>query len=136
MEVENAPARGIILMDANKRKSQQRRRRHRRVRKKVFGLAERPRMCVFRSSKHIYVQLVDDAQGRTLASASSIKLGDIKADDKLGRKSAAARQVGERIAEAAKQHGIQKVIFDRGGYRYHGRIAALAEGARSGGLKF
>ena len=123
-------------MDANRRKSQQRKRRHRRVRKKIFGSADWPRLCVFKSSKHIYAQLIDDTQGRTLAAVSDIKLGDVKADDKLGRKGAAARQVGIRIAEVAKEKGIQKVRFDRGGFRYHGRVAALADGARSGGLEF
>lgn len=123
-------------MDGNKRNREQRKRRHRRVRKKVVGRSDRPRLCVFKSAKHIYAQLIDDSQGRTLVAASDIKLSDVKPDKKLGRKSAAAREVGVRIAEAAKQNGIQKVTFDRAGYRYHGRIAALAEGARSAGLEF
>ncbi len=123
-------------MDASKRKATQRGRRHRRVRKKIVGSPERPRLCVFRSARHIYVQLVDDSLGRTLAAVSSQELGDVKADDKLGRKAVVAREVGKKIGEAAKQAGIQKVRFDRGGYRYHGRVAALAEGARSSGLDF
>ena len=123
-------------MDASKRKRTQRHRRHRRVRKKIRGDTERPRLCVFKSAKHIYAQIVDDSQGRTLAAASSQRLGDVEADKKIGRKTAAAREVGKKIAEAAKERGIQKVAFDRGGYMYHGRIAALADGARSGGLEF
>ena len=84
----------------------------------------------------MYAQLIDDSEGRTLVAASTQKLGDIKADKKTGRKTAAAREVGKQIAEAAKERGIQKVAFDRGGYRYHGRVAALADGARKAGLEF
>jgi large subunit ribosomal protein L18 len=91
---------------------------------------------VFKSAKHIYAQVIDDTQGRTLASASSLKLGDVKPGDKAGRRIMAAREVGRLVAEAAKQHGVAKVSFDRGGYRYHGRVAALADGARAGGLEF
>jgi large subunit ribosomal protein L18 len=91
---------------------------------------------VFKSANHIYAQIVDDSQGQTLAAASSQKLGDVKPEDKAGRKIAIAREVGKKIAEAAKQSGIQRVSFDRGGYRYHGRLAALADGARSNGLEF
>ncbi len=123
-------------MDANKRKRTQRHRRHRRVRKKILGDAGRPRLCVFKSAKHIYAQLIDDSEGRTLVAASTQKLGEVKADKKVGKKTAAAREVGKKLAEAAKERGIQKVAFDRGGYRYHGRIAALADGARSAGLEF
>ena len=123
-------------MDASKRKPIQRARRHRRVRKKISGVPERPRLCVFKSAKHIYAQLVDDSKGQTLAAASTQKLGEVKVEEKMGRKTAAAREVGKIIAEVAKQHGIQKVTFDRGGYKYHGRIAALAEAARAGGLEF
>ena len=123
-------------MDASKRKRTQRHRRHRRVRKKVLGDPGRPRLCVFKSAKHIYAQLIDDSEGRTLAAASTHKLGEVKADKKAGRKTVAAREVGKKLAEAAKERGIQKVAFDRGGYRYHGRIAALADGAREAGLEF
>ncbi len=123
-------------MDANKRKRTQRHRRHRRVRKKILGDAGRPRLCVFKSAKHTYAQLIDDSEGRPLVAASTQKLGEVKADKKVGRKTAAAREVGKKLAEAAKERGIQKVAFDRGGYRYHGRIAALADGARSAGLEF
>ena len=123
-------------MDKSNHIRVQRHKRHRRVRKKIFGAPERPRLCVFKSAKHIYAQIIDDSQGRTLAAASTRKLGNIEPDEKLGRKTMAAREVGKRLAEAAKECGIQKVAFDRGGYRYHGRVAALAEAARAGGLGF
>jgi len=160
-----------------------RKRRHLRVRQRVVGTAEKPRLCVFRSSKHIYAQLVDDSTGRTMVAASSLKLvlaapepvvepaaaaekeketkgkekgkekGKDKGKDKDkgkekdketkgkkpwtgGRKTAAAREVGRLLAEAAKQKGISVVCFDRGGYLYHGRIAALADAARKNGLLF
>lgn len=109
-----------------------RKRRHIRVRQKVSGTAERPRLNVFRSLKHIYAQLIDDQKGETLVSASSLELeanGDLSKGD-------LAVKVGELVAERAKEMGIQLVVFDRGGYRYHGRIKALAEAARQGGLKF
>jgi large subunit ribosomal protein L18 len=129
-------------MDA-KTKQSMKRRRHRRVRNSIVGTAERPRLTVFRSAKHIYAQVIDDAQGITLASASSLKLGDVKpADskdkdkDKVGRKIAIAREVGKRLAEAAAKQGVQKVQFDRGGFKYHGRVAGVAAGAREGGLEF
>ncbi len=107
-----------------------RRRRHRRVRRKVMGTAQRPRLAVFRSSKHIYAQLIDDFAGHTLASASSLGNG-IQGDPKE-----VARQVGRALAERAGAAGIKQVTFDRGGFRYHGRVQALAEGAREGGLEF
>ena len=103
-------------------------RRHRRVRKRIFGTAERPRLAVFRSNKHIYAQLIDDLSARTLAAASD---GDVSAGDK----SAKAKEVGKRLAEQAKTLGIEQVVFDRGGRLYHGRVAALADGAREGGLR-
>ena len=103
-------------------------RRHRRVRKRIFGTAERPRLAVFRSNKHIYAQLIDDLSARTIAAASD---GDTPAGDK----SAKAKEVGKRLAEQAKTLGIEQVVFDRGGRLYHGRVAALADGAREGGLK-
>lgn len=110
-------------------------RRHRRVRKKVRGSAERVRLAVFRSQVHIYAQLIDDSQGKTLAAASSLKL-DVSSEKNESRRIAQAKAVGRAVAEVAKSKGIGKVCFDRGGYRYHGRVAALAEAAREGGLKF
>ena len=106
-------------------------RRHNRLRKRVSGTQERPRLVVKRSSRHIHVQLVDDTVGRTLAAASTMGLRGADGD-----KSALARQVGTQIAERAKAAGISAVVFDRGGNRYAGRIAALADGAREGGLDF
>lgn len=112
-----------------KRNSQQNRKRiHLRVRKKVNGTAERPRLNVFRSNKAIYCQLVDDTKGHTLAAAGSFGL--------TGTKTEQATAVGKLIAEKAKEAGIEVVVFDRGGYLYHGRVKALADGAREGGLKF
>ena len=105
-------------------------RRHFRLRKNVRGTVTRPRLVVSRSSRHIYAQVVDDTRGVTLASASTFKLG---VD---GDKTAAARRVGELVAERAKSAGITAVVFDRGGNKYHGRIAALADAARAGGLEF
>jgi large subunit ribosomal protein L18 len=93
----------------------------------------RPRLCVFRSSKHIYAQVIDDTKGYTLASASSLEK-DLKSSLKTGADKAAATAVGKLLAERAKKAGVDKVVFDRGGYRYHGRIKALADGAREGGL--
>jgi large subunit ribosomal protein L18 len=103
-------------------------RRHVRVRAKVVGTAERPRLVVFRSDKHIYAQLVNDDAQRTLMSVSDNKL--------TGKKSEKSTAVGKLIAEKAKAAGISKVVFDRGGYRYHGRVKAVADGAREGGLEF
>src|SRR3954465_560342 len=108
-------------------------RRHARLRKKVAGTAERPRLVVNRSARHIHVQLVDDLGGVTLAAASSIE-ADVRAVE--GDKKAASARVGQLIAERAKAAGIDTVVFDRGGYTYGGRIAALADAAREGGLKF
>ena len=109
--------------------------RHERVRKDVFGTPERPRLCVFRSSKNIYVQVIDDVNGTTLAAASTLD-SDIKEKAAYGGNKAAAKLVGEKIGEVALQAGIKAVCFDRGGYLYHGRVKALADGAREGGLKF
>ena len=108
-------------------------RRHNRLRKRVTGTPERPRLVVNRSSRHIHVQVVDDTAGRTLASASTMDAGLRGAE---GDKSALARQVGALIADRAKAAGVSAVVFDRGGNRYAGRIAALADGAREGGLDF
>ncbi len=125
--------------------------RHKRVRAKIFGTARVPRLCVFRSSKHIYVQVIDDEKSKTLAQASDFELKNtsnrndrhnLKQEKKEGTpkpltgKVAVAYKVGKLIAEKALQKKIKKVVFDRGGYKYHGRVKALAEGARKGGLKF
>ena len=107
--------------------------RHLRVRKKVTGSPQRPRLVVNRSARHMFAQIVDDTAGRTLASASSLD-ADIRAGD--GDKTAKARQVGELLARRAAEAGISAVVFDRGGYAYHGRLAALADAAREGGLDF
>ncbi|MBI4338929.1 MAG: 50S ribosomal protein L18 [Chloroflexi bacterium] len=112
-----------------------RRARHVRVRKVVAGSPERPRMAVFRSIKQIYAQVIDDTQGRTLAAASSLKLAPGEPGKAL-TKTEAARQVGVEIARKAKEAGVAKVVFDRGGNRYHGRVKALADAARQGGLEF
>jgi len=103
--------------------------RHLRVRNKISGTAERPRLVVFRSLKHIYAQLVDDTTGRTLASVSDLSI-------EQGKKGERAAEVGRLIAERAKTAGVTRVVFDRAGYRYHGRIKAVADGARKGGLEF
>ena len=108
-------------------------RRHARLRKKVSGTAERPRLVVNRSSRHIHVQLVNDLNGTTLAAASSIE-ADVRGVD--GDKKAHSKRVGQLIAERAKAAGIESIVFDRGGYTYGGRLAALADAAREGGLKF
>jgi large subunit ribosomal protein L18 len=114
-----------------KSKSAAKGRRHARLRKKVVGTELRPRLVVTRSARHVFVQVVDDSKGRTVASASTLET-DLRAskDDKTAK----ARKVGELIAERAKKAGIEDVVFDRGGNRYAGRVAAIAEGAREGGL--
>ena len=112
-----------------------RKRRHRRVRTKVSGTPERPRLNVFRSSKHIYAQVIDDLSGNTMAFASSLD-PQLRADMAYGGNKEAARKVGKLIAERAIDRGINSVVFDRGGYLYHGRVKELAEGAREGGLHF
>ncbi len=111
-------------------------RRHRRVRKKVRGSAERPRLCVFRSQQHIYAQLIDDVAGRTLAAAGSTS-PELKAQlAKKGRDLGAAAEVGKLIAARARAKKVKSVVFDRAGYKYHGRVKQLAEAARKAGLKF
>ncbi len=110
---------------------QRRERRHKRVRKGVFGTAERPRLVVFRSNRGVSAQLVDDASGRTLAAASWLDVRKAK-----GTKSDQAAEVGKLLAANAKKAGIEQAVFDRGGYLYHGRVKALAEAAREGGLSF
>jgi large subunit ribosomal protein L18 len=116
-------------------KEETRGRIHRRIRKKIAGSAERPRLAVFRSQAHIYAQLIDDDQGRTLCAASSLDEG-LRGAGKRGANAAAAKAVGELVAARAKEKGIGAVVFDRGGFQYHGRVKALAEAARAAGLKF
>lgn len=115
-------------------KNKARKKRHLRVRKHVIGTPERPRLNVFRSSKHVYAQLIDDTNGITIASASTLD-SDLK-DLANGGNIEAARKVGEMIAKRAREKGVELVVFDRGGYLYHGRIQALADAAREGGLQF
>ncbi len=105
---------------------------HKRIRKKLAGTAERPRLAIFRSVAHIYAQVIDDASGSTLVSASSVD----KANKTNGGNVAAAKAIGKLVAERAKEKGITSVVFDRGGYQYHGRVKALAEAARQAGLEF
>jgi len=118
-----------------KQKFAARKRRQRRVRAKVSGTSDRPRLSVFRSTSNIFVQVINDDEGETLVSASTIDK-EIAGQMTDKSKSDAARLVGKIVAERAKEAGIETVVFDRGGYRYHGRVAALAEGAREAGLKF
>jgi large subunit ribosomal protein L18 len=122
-------------MDHQKRKLKSQLRRRHHVRQSITGTAERPRLTVFRSSKHIYAQLIDDLTGVTLAAASSTAK-EIRTDMKYGGNVKAAVVVGKKLAELAKSRGIQKAAFDRGHYRYHGRVKALADAAREGGLQF
>ncbi|MEQ1472588.1 MAG: 50S ribosomal protein L18 [Candidatus Acidiferrum sp.] len=112
-----------------------RKRVHDRVRTKVSGTTERPRLCVYRSLDHIYAQVIDDHTGKTLVSASSVD-GETKKNLKGGGNIAAAKVIGKAVAERAKAAGVQKVVFDRGGYKYHGRVKALADAAREAGLQF
>lgn len=116
---------------AVKTKSAARKRRHTRLRKKVVGTELRPRLVVTRSSRHVFVQVIDDSKGHTVASASTME-ADLRTFE--GDKSAKARKIGELVAERAKAAGIEEVVFDRGGNRYAGRVAAIADGAREGGL--
>ena len=109
--------------------------RHERVRKNLYGTPERPRLCVYRSNKNISAQVIDDVNGVTLAAASSLDK-ELKAEMANGGNKDAAKMVGEALAKRALEKGIEEVCFDRGGFLYHGRVAALAEGAREGGLKF
>jgi large subunit ribosomal protein L18 len=118
-----------------KKRREARLRRHRRVRKKVFGTTERPRLNVFRSLSNIYVQIIDDEKGHTLVSASTIEL-DAQEAIEGKNKSEAAKIIGKLVGERAVAAGVTEVVFDRGGYRYQGRVKALADGAREGGLKF
>ncbi|XOA42898.1 MAG: 50S ribosomal protein L18 [Candidatus Nealsonbacteria bacterium] len=122
-------------------------RRHKRVRGKISGTAKRPRLCVFRSNKHIYAQLIDDERNRIIASASDLELNVVKKSKKSIKKATAGKEefsgklapafeVGKLIAQKAKELKIKEIVFDRGGYKYHGRVKSLAEGARAGELKF
>ncbi|GAA3965264.1 50S ribosomal protein L18 [Actinomadura viridis] len=117
---------------ATSARAKSRKRRHLRVRKKVVGTAARPRLVVTRSSRHMFVQVIDDTAGHTLAYASTME-ADLRADD--GDKTAKSRRVGELVAARAKEAGVTAVVFDRGGNKYHGRVAAVADGAREGGLE-
>ena len=129
---ETVTKRKLVGKDVSTRRRAGRVRRHNRLRKKISGTPQRPRMSVKRSSRHIFVQLIDDVAGHTLASASSLE-ADVQAVE--GDKKAKAAKVGELVAARAKEAGIAKVVFDRGGNAYHGRVAAVADGAREGGLK-
>ena len=122
-------------MNAQKRKAVSQERRRNRVRRAVRGTADRPRLTVFRSSKHIYVQLIDDDQGKTLVAASTVS-PELKGRVNYGGNIKAAEAVGDLVAQKAKSAGLSKICFDRGHYRYHGRIKALADAARKGGLDF
>jgi large subunit ribosomal protein L18 len=122
-------------MNSQKAKAKRQLRRRNHVRRKITGTPERPRLTVFRSSKHIYAQLIDDLAGQTLATASSLT-PEVHKDLGYGGNIKAAKVVGQKLAAVAKEKGIQKAAFDRGHYRYHGRVKALADGAREGGLQF
>lgn len=111
------------------------RRRHGRIRRKVVGTSERPRLAVFRSNQHIYVQVIDDSAHQTIASASTLE-ADLRSELASGANTTASAQVGKLIAERALAKGVQQVVFDRGGNLYHGRVKALADAAREGGLNF
>ena len=122
------------MINKNDRKYS-RRKRHLRVRKKVSGTPLKPRMAVFRSEKHIYAQIIDDSTHHTLCTSSTLN-GELKSELEKTWDKSAAKKVGEDIAKKAKEAGIEEVVFDRGGFKYHGRVKALADGARSAGLKF
>ncbi|WP_067822841.1 50S ribosomal protein L18 [Actinomadura kijaniata] len=117
---------------ATSARAKSRKRRHLRVRKKVVGSTARPRLVVTRSTKHVFVQVIDDSKGHTVAYASTME-ADLRSDS--GDKTAKSRKVGELVAQRAKEAGVTAVVFDRGGNKYHGRVAAVADGAREGGLE-
>jgi large subunit ribosomal protein L18 len=125
------------MLSDTSRKKQSRKKRHRSLRKRVEGTSERPRLAVFRSTRHIYAQVIDDLQQKTLAGTSDLALGAATAagDDEKDKK-VLAKKVGAAIAKKCLEKGIDKVVFDRAGFKYHGRVSALAEGAREAGLKF
>jgi len=116
-------------------KSAERKRRHMRIRKRIMGTTERPRLAIYRSNQHIYAQIIDDQKGVTLTSASTLEQ-DVRKAGVTSNNIETARIIGERIAKKAVEAGISQVVFDRGGNRYHGRVAALAEAARENGLQF
>ena len=122
-------------MIAQQHKNDIRKRVHDRIRKRLAGSAERPRLAIYRSVNHIYAQVIDDQTGQTLVAAGSVE-GKKQNGRRTGGNVAAAKDIGKAIAERAKAKGITKVVFDRGGYLYHGRVKALADAARAGGLKF
>jgi large subunit ribosomal protein L18 len=122
-------------MSSTNPRSAARIKRQARIRKKIKGTPQRPRLSVFRSAKHVYAQVIDDAAGATLATASSVEK-DFKAQDKFESKRAAAAYVGKMVAQRALDKGIKQVVFDRNGFLYHGRIKAISDGAREAGLKF
>ena len=122
-------------MGKQNRSEQQRDRRHQRIRTRVHGTADRPRLNVFRSLRHIVAQVIDDTSGKTLASASTLD-AELKAQAEGKNKTEQAKLVGKTLAERAQKAGVKKVVFDRGGYKYHGRVKALAEASREGGLDF
>ncbi len=124
-----------MTMAKTKERDLSRKRRHGRVRKKVVGTKEKPRLNVYRSLSHIYAQIIDDTSGHTLVAASTLE-PELKEELPRGSNSEAARRVGELVARRAQEKGIDQVVFDRGGYLYHGRVRALADGARDGGLNF
>jgi large subunit ribosomal protein L18 len=122
-------------MDTAAFRKEARLKRQKRIRKRVMGCTERPRLSVFRSAKHIYAQIIDDTQGETLVSASSVEKG-VKELPKFESKIAQATHIGKLVAERAREKGLETVVFDRNGFLYHGRIKAVSEGAREAGLKF
>ena len=122
-------------MSFGQQRRQARLKRQTRVRRKVVGVEDRPRLCVFRSAKHIYAQIIDDTRGLTLVSASSNEV-DIRQKEKFENKVALATFIGKQVGERAREKGIQKVVFDRNGFLYHGRVKAVSEGARESGLEF
>ena len=130
------------MINRHKKKMLDRKRRHHRVRAKISGTSERPRLCVFRSASHIYAQVIDDTVGKTVVASDDMKI-DKKTKAKLAKgedgrvgKTAVAYAIGKQVAEAAKKAGIKQVVFDRSGFTFTGRVAALAQGARDGGLEF
>jgi large subunit ribosomal protein L18 len=122
-------------MSSTNPRSAARIRRQARIRKKIKGTPQKPRLSVFRSAKHVYAQVIDDTAGATLVTASSVEK-DFKAQDKFENKKAAAAHVGKLVAQRALDKGIKKVVFDRNGFLYHGRVKAISDGAREAGLKF
>lgn len=121
-------------MAKKRSRTEQRKKIHGRVRSKILGTPDRPRLCVYRSLKHTYAQVIDDVEGKVLTQATTLKLGDQKLAQ--GGNMAAAKRVGQEIAERARKLGVERVVFDRNGYVYHGRVRAIAEAAREAGLKF